>query len=189
MRIIVGISGASGVEMGYGLLRALKAHPDCETHLVMTSGAKTTWQQESAIPLEALSREADFLHDDEDLTAVIASGSFETAGMVVLPCSMKTLSAVANGYAAGLLVRAADVCLKEGRKVVLCPREMPLGKIHLKNMLQAAELGCSILPPMLTFYNNPTSMADQVDHVVGKILMQFGLRHGSFRPWQGGPRA
>ncbi len=188
MRIIVGISGASGVEMGYSLLQALKAHPDCETHLVITGGAKTTWNQESASPLEALSRAADFAYDDADLAAVIASGSFETAGMVVLPCSMKTLSAVANGYASGLLVRAADVCLKEGRKVVLCPREMPLGKIHLKNMLQAAELGCSIIPPMLTFYNNATSVAEQVDHIVGKILMQFGLRHNAFRPWQGNAR-
>ena len=189
MRIIVGISGASGVEMGYSLLQALKASPGCETHLVITRGAKIVWKQESARPLEELSREADFQHDDEDLAAVIASGSFETAGMVVLPCSMKTLSAVASGYAAGLLVRAVDVCLKEGRKVVLCPREMPLGKIHLKNMLQAAELGCSIIPPMLTFYNNSISVAEQVDHLVGKILMQFGLRHSSFRPWQGGTRA
>ena len=189
MRIIVGISGASGVVMGYSLLQALKAHPGCETHLVITNGAKITWEQESSIPLETLLHAADFHHADEDLTAVIASGSFETAGMVVLPCSMKTLSAVASGYATGLLVRAADVCLKEGRKVVLCPREMPLGKIHLKNMLQAADLGCSIIPPMLTFYNNATSVAEQVDHVVGKILMQFGLRHGAFRPWQGGARA
>ncbi|MCL2028849.1 MAG: UbiX family flavin prenyltransferase [Deltaproteobacteria bacterium] len=183
MRIIVGISGASGVEMGHSLLRALKAHG--ETHLVMTQAAKTTWRQESAMPLEELALAADFQHDDEDLGAVISSGSFETDGMVVLPCSMKTLSAVANGYAAGLLVRAADVCLKEGRKVVLCPRETPLGKVHLKNMLQAADLGCLILPPMLTFYGNAKSVAEQVDHLVGKILMQFGLKHASFRPWQG----
>ncbi len=189
MRIIVGISGASGVEMGYSLLQALKAHPHCETHLVMTRGAELTWKQESPRPLEDLARVADYRHDDEDLAAVISSGSFETAGMAVLPCSMKTLSAVACGYAAGLLTRAVDVCLKEGRKVVLCPREMPLGKIHLKNMLQAAELGCTILPPMLTFYNAPASLEDQVSHVVGKILMQFGLRHSSFRPWEGGVHA
>ena len=188
MRIIVGISGASGVEMGSSLLKALKAQ-GCETHLVITRGAELTWKQESSRPLAELSSEADFRHDDEDLTAVIASGTFVTAGMAVLPCSMKTLSAVANGYASGLLTRAADVCLKEGRKVVLCPREMPLGKIHLKNMLQAADLGCSIIPPMLTFYNNAASVAEQVDHIVGKILMQFGLRHDSFRPWQGGARA
>jgi 4-hydroxy-3-polyprenylbenzoate decarboxylase len=189
MKIIVGISGASGVEMGYSLLRAIKAHPGCETHLVITKSAKIVWKQESGKPIEELPREADFHYDDEDITSVIASGSFESNGMVVLPCSMKTLSAVANGYTAGLLARAADVCLKEGRKVVLCPREMPLGKIHLKNMLQAAELGCSIIPPMLTFYNNATSVAEQVDHIVGKILMQFGLRHKSFRPWQGSARA
>ena len=189
MRIIVGISGASGAEMGHSLLRALNAHPGCETHLVITQGAKTTWKAESALPLEELGLAADFQYDDEDLGAVISSGSFETAGMAVLPCSMKTLSAVANGYAAGLLVRAVDVCLKEGRKVVLCPRETPLGKVHLRNMLAASELGCSILPPMLTFYNKPASVADQVEHIVGKILMQFGLKHESFRPWQGGERA
>lgn len=188
-RIIVGISGASGVEMGLRLLHALRAQPDCETHLVMTRGAKIAWEQESAIPFGDLSLAADYSHDDEDIAATIASGSFATAGMIILPCSMKTLSAVANGYAVGLLTRAADVCLKEGRKVVLCPREMPLGKIHLKNMLQAAELGCVILPPMLTFYNNSNSLAEQVDHVVGKILMHFGLEHSSFRPWQGGGRA
>ena len=186
MRIIVGISGASGVEMGLALLLALKQQPACKIHLVMTQSAKITWAQESARPLAELTALADYCHDDGNVAAIIASGSFVTAGMVVLPCSMKTLSAVANGYAAGLLTRAADVCLKEGRKVVLCPREMPLGKIHLKNMLQAADLGCAILPPMLTFYNNSQSLAAQVDHVTGKILMQFGLEHAAFRPWQGG---
>ena len=189
MRIIVGISGASGVEMGLSLLRALRVQPDCETHLVMTRGAKIAWEEESMSPLSDLALAADYSYDDEDIAAVIASGSFLTAGMVILPCSMKTLSAVANGYAAGLLTRAADVCLKEGRKVVLCPREMPLGKIHLKNMLQAAELGCVILPPMLTFYNNSNSLSEQVEHVVGKILMHFGLAPSPFRPWQGGGRA
>ena len=189
MRIIVGISGASGVEMGLSLLRALRVQPDCETHLVMTRGAKIAWEEESMSPLSDLALAADYSYDDEDIAAVIASGSFLTAGMVILPCSMKTLSAVANGYAAGLLTRAADVCLKEGRKVVLCPREMPLGKIHLKNMLQAAELSCVIQPPMLTFYNNSNSLSEQVEHVVGKILMHFGLAHSPFRPWQGGGRA
>lgn len=186
MKIIVGISGASGVEMGLRLLEALRAHRACETHLVVTRGAKIAWEQESSRPFGELAIAADYIYDDQDIAASIASGSFETAGMVVLPCSMKTLSAVANGYAAGLLTRAADVCLKEGRKVVVCPREMPLGKIHLKNMLQAAELGCVVLPPMLTFYNGSLTLAEQVDHIIGKILMHFGLEHSSFRPWRGG---
>ncbi|MDR3074331.1 MAG: UbiX family flavin prenyltransferase, partial [Deltaproteobacteria bacterium] len=117
MRLVVGISGASGVEMGYSLLKALRDQPDCETHLVMTEGAKTTWRKESSRPLEDVAAAADYHYGDGDLTAAIASGTFATAGMAVLPCSMKTLSAVANGYAAGLLTRAADVCLKEGRKL------------------------------------------------------------------------
>lgn len=185
MHVIVGISGASGVEMGLSLLRAFKAHENMKVHLVVTEGAKTTWQHESRIPLETLTSCADYCHDDNDLAAVISSGSFQTAGMAILPCSMKTLSAVAHGYADNLLIRAADVCLKEGRKVVLCPREMPLGKAHLKNMLEAADLGCVILPPMLTFYNALNGVQDQVEHVVGKILMQFGLSHKAFKRWQG----
>ena len=186
MRIIVGLTGASGVAMGYALILALKAQPGCEVHLVITEGGLETWRLESPRPVKDLKSAADFFHDDRDLSAVIASGSFETAGMIVLPCSMKTLAAVSHGYAAGLLTRAADVCLKEGRKLVLCPREMPLGKVHLRNMAEAADLGCVIIPPMLTFYNQPRSLDDQVDHVIGKIMMQFGLRHRGFRAWTGG---
>lgn len=186
MKLIVGITGASGVEMGYALIQALKAHPGCEVHLVITEGGRETWRLESSRPLADLEEAADYCHDDGDLSAVIASGSFKTDGMVVLPCSMKTLAAITHGYAAGLLTRAADVCLKEGRRVVLCPREMPLGKIHLRNMVEAADLGCLIIPPMLTFYNRPCGLADLVDHIIGKILMQFGLEHQGFRAWKGG---
>jgi len=186
MRLIVGISGASGVEMGYRLLLALKAQPDCELHLVLSEGARETWLLECSEPLERLFEAADYHYSDHELAARIASGSFETDGMIVLPCSMKSLSAIAHGYAAGLLVRAVDVCLKEGRPVILCPREMPLGKVHLKNMLEAADLGCAILPPMLTFYNQARSLEQQIDHLIGKILMRFGLKHAPFRAWNGG---
>lgn len=185
MRFIVGISGASGVEMGLSLVRAFKAHPGTLVHLVVTEGAKSAWKLESRLALETLYAAADYCHDNGNLAAEIASGSFYTAGMAVLPCSMKSLSAIAHGYANCLLARAADVCLKEGRKVVLCPREMPLGKVHLRNMLEAADLGCVIIPPMLTFYNSPQSIQDQVDNVVGKVLMQFGLEHAAFKQWQG----
>jgi 4-hydroxy-3-polyprenylbenzoate decarboxylase len=189
MRIIVGISGASGVELGLVLLRALRDHADCETHLVITESARITWALESPTSQDELFAAADVVHDNRNLAASISSGSFETAGMVILPCSMKTLAAIAHGYSAGLVVRAADVCLKEGRKLVLCPREMPLGKVHLKNMLAAADLGCVIMPPMLTFYNQAQGMqstlGEQAQHLVGKILMQFGLRHEGFRPWNG----
>jgi len=185
MRIIVGISGASGVVVGYYLLRALRQLPDYEIHLVVTKGARITWDLEAGVPFYELQNLADFVHSDENLAASISSGSFVTDGMIVAPCSMKTLSAIATGYTANLLVRAADVCLKENRKVVLIPREMPLGKVQLRNLSKAADLGCVIVPPMLTFYNIPENLSDQVNHVIGKILMQFGLNHKSFVPWEG----
>jgi 4-hydroxy-3-polyprenylbenzoate decarboxylase len=184
-RMIVGISGASGVVMGYYLLKALRKLPDCEIHLIVTESAKVTWTLEANIPYEKLTELADICHSDENLAASISSGSFVTSGMIVIPCSMKTLSAIASGYAANLLVRAADVCLKESRKVVLVPREMPLGKIHIRNLKEASDLGCVIVPPMLTFYNMPVSLTDQINHIVGKILMQFGFNHEGFVPWEG----
>ena len=185
MRIIVGISGASGVIMGYYLLQALKQYEDCETHLVMTESARRTWKLETAVSLEELESLADFVHSDTNMAASISSGSFKTDGMIVLPCSMKTLAGIAAGYAANLLVRAADVCLKENRRVVLVPREMPLGKIHLRNLKEAAELGCTIIPPVLTFYNGAQSLDAQINHIIGKILMQFGLDYRHFVPWEG----
>lgn len=185
MHVIVGISGASGVVLGLHLVRAFKQQGGVHVHLVVSSGARETWRLESPIPLEDLFAAADTCHDEHNLGASIASGSFETAGMVVLPCSMKTLAAIAHGFADTLLVRAADVCLKEGRPVVLCPREMPFGTIHLKNMVAAADAGCVIMPPVLTFYNAPQTLEDQIDHLVGKILMRFGCNHAPFRSWQG----
>lgn len=185
MRIIVGISGASGVVLGHYLVAALKQHEDVEVHLVVTEGAQKTWELESDVPLIELVSMADVYHSDKNLAASISSGSFVTDGMIVIPCSMKTLAAITAGYAANLLVRAVDVCLKEDRKVVLVPREMPFGKIHLRNLKEAADLGCSIVPPMLTFYNGPQTMEDQINHVVGKVLRQFGLEHSKFVSWKG----
>lgn len=185
MRIIVGISGASGVIMGYHLLQALRSVPDCEIHLVVTKGAKLTWDYETDIPYEQMEALAHVVHNDNNLAASISSGSFHTDGMIVIPCSMKTLGAINAGYTANLLTRAADVCLKEGRKVVLVPREMPFGKVHLRNLKDVSDLGCVIVPPVLTFYNVPESLTDQINHVVGKILMQFGLDHDKFVPWEG----
>ena len=184
MRIIVGVSGASGVEMSRYLLEALR-HTGVETHLIVTEGAKLTWSLESDQPLELLTELADYVYAEKDCAAVIASGSFVTAGMIVMPCSMKTLAGIVTGYAENLLLRAADVCLKEGRRMVLVPRETPLGTLHLRNLSQAAELGCAIVPPMLTFYNGPKTVEDQINHVVGKVLMQFGLPCEDFVPWKG----
>lgn len=185
MRIIVGVSGATGVEMSYYLLQALKSVKDCEIHLILSGGAKVTWDLESDIPLDKLIALADVVHDENNMAASISSGSFVTDGMIVMPCSMKTLAGIAAGYADKLIVRAADVCLKEGRRVVLVPREMPLNRIHLRNMKEVADAGCTIVPPLLTFYNGPKTIEDQINHIVGKVLMQFGITYDKFVPWTG----
>lgn len=185
MRITVAVSGATGVEMSYYLLKALKSVEGCEIHLIVSKGARITWKLESEIPLEKLEALADEVHDEHNMAACVSSGSFVTDGMIVMPCSMKTLAGIAAGYAENLIVRAADVCLKEGRKVVLVPREMPFGKVHLRNLKEAADLGCVIVPPVLTFYNGPKTIADQINHIVGKILMQFGITYDKFVPWTG----
>lgn len=184
-RIIVGVTGATGTELAFHLLRALGEFGDVEVHLVMTGGAEVTWGLECDRDLDELRSLADVVHDDRNLGAAISSGSFRTDGMIVIPCSMKTLAAVAAGYTPNLVTRAVDVCLKEERRVVLVPREMPLGKVHLRNLKEVADLGCSIVPPMLTFYNGPKTMQDQIDHVIGKIVRLFGLETPSFRPWTG----
>jgi len=185
MRLIIGISGASGVVLGYHLLKALKAYTVCETHLVVSSGAKRTFQLETQLKMSEVESLADFVHDNDNLGAKISSGSFKTDGMIIIPCSMKTLSGIANGYADNLLIRAADVCLKENRRVVLVPREMPFGKVHIKNMKEVSDLGCVIIPPVLTFYNAPQTIDDQINHIIGKILMQFGIDYDKFITWKG----
>ena len=184
MRLIVGISGASGVIMGRRLLETLRASADAEIHLIVTEAAERTWALECDKPIRELYDLADVVYDNHDLAAAVASGSFRTDGMIVLPCSMKTLAGIASGYAENLLLRAADVCLKEGRRLVICPREMPLGRIHLRNLTLAAEAGAAIVPPMLTFYNRPTTVDEQIDHVIGKILLQFGIVPDNFMAWE-----
>lgn len=184
-RIIVGVSGASGVVMGYHLLKALGAHEDVERHLIVTGSARCTWTFETDIPFEALTACAEQVHDEFNFAASIASGSYDTVGMAVVPCSMKSLAGIVTGYTDNLLLRAADVCLKENRRVVLVPREAPFGKVHLRNLAAAADLGCTVIPPVLTFYNGLNTVDEQIDHLVGKILRQFGLKHEGFRPWAG----
>ncbi len=185
MRIIVGVSGATGVIMSYYLLRALKNIENCESHLVVSDCAKKTWELETDLPISQLIDQADRFYDVHNLAAAISSGSYKTDGMIIMPCSMKTLAGIVSGYTDNLLIRAADVCIKENRRVILSTREMPLSKIHLKNMQAAADLGCTIIPPLLTFYNRPKTLDDQINHIVGKILMQFGLDHKKFIPWNG----
>ncbi|MDR1775419.1 MAG: UbiX family flavin prenyltransferase [Actinomycetes bacterium] len=183
-RIIVGISGASGVALGYATLAALAANPEIQTHLVVSEGARRTWELEESRPYSALLECADVVHDNRDLAASISSGSFQTMGMIVAPCSMKTLAGIVNGYSENLLLRAADVVLKENRRLVLMPREMPYGALHLDNMARAARYGATIVAPLLTFYNMPDTIEQQIDHIVGKALMQFGLPHAAFRAWK-----
>lgn len=185
LKLIVGISGATGTQMGYRFLQVLKAMSNVETHLIITEGARVILKKETDIPIEKVEMLADYVYDNNDLAAVISSGSFHTDGMVVIPCSMKSLSAMANAFDNDLLVRAADVCLKEQRKVVIVPREMPLNVIHCRNLLTACEAGYIIIPPMLTFYSDYKTTDEQTDHIIGKILMQFNLSYGKFKPWQG----
>lgn len=184
MRIVVGISGASGAILGIETLKALRAC-NVETHLVISKGAFSTILDETEYSIDDVRSLASCSYDDDNLGAVISSGSFATDGMIVAPCSMKSVSAIANAYDSNLLVRAADVCLKEGRRVVLIPREMPLNKAHLRNLSLCCDEGCAIVPPMLTFYNHPTTIEEQIAHIVGKALMQFGLTSCDFKPWRG----
>ena len=184
-RLIVGISGATGVQIGYRLLEVLHQREDIEVHLVVSEGAKVIFDRETDLDLDQVTALADVVWDNQNLAAAVSSGSFRTDGMIVAPCSMKSLSAIANAYDDDLVVRAADVCMKEGRKVVLIPREMPMNRAHCRNLLQACEDGYIIMPPVLTFYNGCETTAEQVDHVVGKVLMQFGLEYERFRPWEG----
>ena len=186
MRLIVGVSGASGTILAEKLLMALRQIPDLETHLVISNGARTTEGLELGNSHPELTSLAHVVHPIEDIAASIASGSFNTIGMVVIPCSMKTLAGIVSGYSDNLLLRAADVCLKERRKLVLVTREMPLSNLHLENMLKASQYGALIMPPMLTFYNAPETIDDMINHLIGKVLMQFGLGFDHFSPWQGG---
>lgn len=183
-RIIVAITGASGTILGYKLLEALHNKKDVETYLVISQGAKTTLLDESNISVEQVEALADYVFDEYEMNAHISSGSYKTDGMVILPCSMKTLSALANAYDDNLIVRAADVCLKENRRVILSPREMTFNSIHLRNMKLCADAGYVIMPPVFTFYNKPQTMADQINHFIGKILMQLDIEYSKFTPWR-----
>ena len=184
-RLVVGISGSSAPHFGIALLRALRALGSVETHLVLSRGAHRTIELETDLDPAEVCRLADVAYDPADLAAPISSGSFLTLGMVIVPCSMKTLAAVAHGYSEDLLARAADVTLKERRRLVLVPRETPLSLVHLRNMVAVTEAGATVLPPVPAFYHRPTSIDDLLAHTVGKILDQFGIEHHAFERWRG----
>jgi 4-hydroxy-3-polyprenylbenzoate decarboxylase len=184
-RLIVGISGASGVIYGIRLLQVLQQGGELETHLVLSAAAKATIAQETSWKISEVEALASVVHNPHDIGASIASGSFATLGMVIVPCSIKTLSAVANCYSADLMARAADVCLKEGRPLILCVRETPLHVGHLRLMTQAAESGATILPPVPAFYGNPTTLDEIIDGTVGRILLRLGIDNELYTKWKG----
>jgi polyprenyl P-hydroxybenzoate/phenylacrylic acid decarboxylase-like protein len=187
-RLVVGISGSSAPQLGRTLLRGLRALGTVETHLVVSRHARRTIELELGVPLAELEQLADVVHDPDDVAAAISSGSFRTLGMAVAPCSMRTLAAIATGNAGDLLTRAADVCLKERRPLVLATRETPLNLVHIRNMEAATLAGATILPPVLSFYHRPRSLEDMLEHLAGRILDQFAIEHTLSRPWQGPPR-
>lgn len=185
MRLIVGMSGATGAPLTVRLLERLRAIGGVETHLVMSKWARTTLALETDTSVKELAALADQVHAPGDQAATLSSGSFHTDGMVIIPCSMKTLAGIRMGYADGLLGRAADVVLKERRTLVLVPRETPLSDIHLDNMLALSRMGVRIVPPMPAFYNHPETIDDVVDHVVTRVLDQFELDSGVAKRWDG----
>ncbi|MBJ6998574.1 UbiX family flavin prenyltransferase [Streptomyces sp. CRPSP2-6A1] len=185
MRLIVGMTGATGAVLGVRFLQTLAELPEVETHLVLSRWARTTIELETGLSADAVGELADVVHRPEDQGAVISSGSFRTDGMVIVPCSMKTLAGIRAGYADGLVGRAADVVLKERRPLVLVPRETPLSEIHLENMLMLSRMGVRIVPPMPAFYNHPQTVDDIVDHVVARLLDQLDLPAPAAKRWEG----
>lgn len=189
MRLIIGMSGASGVIYGIRLLEVLKDLPEVETHLVMSSTAKLNTTIETNYSVKQIESLADEVHSDRNVAACISSGSFSTAGMIVAPCSMKSLSGIVHSYADNLLVRAADVVLKEGRKLVLMARETPLHVGHCKLLYEAAQMGAIIAPPMPAFYNAPQTLDDIINHSVGRVIDLFDLDAGVVKRWAGNDKA
>ena len=182
MKLIVGISGASGVIYGVRFLEALN-RKNIETHLVLTPIAEKVLEQETDFKKQKLIELATYHYKINDLAAPISSGSFLTQGMIIIPCSMKTLAGIACGYSDNLLLRAADVTLKEKRTLIIVPRETPLRKVHLENMLRLANEGATILPAMPGFYHNPKTLDDVINHIVGKVLDILRIDHNLYQRW------
>lgn len=182
-RVVVGVSGASGSVLGLECLKCLKG-AGIESHLVLTRGAQITIKQELGMKPEEYASYADVTYDNANIGAAIASGTFKTMGMIVAPCSMKTLAGIASGYSENLLLRAADVQMKEQRPLVLMARETPLSPIHLDNMARLSRVpGVRIMPPMMTFYNGPEGLDDMVRHIAAKALDVFGVECAGFKRW------
>ena len=183
-RLIIAISGASGPIYGIRALQALSAVASIETHLILSPSAQRTIEEETDWTLARVQALADVVHPHQDIGAAVASGSFRTAGMLVAPCSIKTLSGIVSSYNDNLLTRAADVCLKERRRLVLLVRETPLHLGHLEMLAQVTRYGAVVLPPVPAFYNRPQTLDDIVNQTVGKALDQFEVEHQLFRRWK-----
>ncbi|MFF4956771.1 non-oxidative hydroxyarylic acid decarboxylases subunit B [Streptomyces sp. NPDC001222] len=186
-RVILGMTGATGAVFGIELLRRLQNQPDLETHLVLSPWARATIHLETGLSVRDVTCLADVTYSWNDQGAAISSGSFPVDGMIISPCSMKTLAGIRTGYADGLIARAADVTLKERRPLVLVPRETPLSEIHLENMLALSRMGAKIVPPMPAFYNLPRTLDDLVEHIVVRVLDQLGIQAPSTQRWTGMP--
>ena len=184
MRLIVAITGASGVVYGKRLLEVLQ-NKKIETHLIVSKVAEKIIEHELEATKKDIEKLASHVYSIDDLTAPIASGSFKTDAMIIIPCSMKTMAGIAHGYAENLILRAADVMLKEKRKLILVPRETPLNIIHLRNMLELAKQGVTIVPAMPAYYHKPKNVGNVVDYVVGKVLDCLGIEHTLFKRWAG----
>ena len=182
MRLIIGITGSTGVIYGIRMLEVLK-NAGVETHLIMSEWAEKCISMETKYSVEQVKSLATTISDEKNMAASISSGTHKTDGMIVIPCSMKSLSSIANGYDETLVARAAGVTLKESRKLILVARETPLTAINLENMLKLAQLGVIIMPPVTEFYTNPTSIDAMIDHIVGKCLDQFDIEHDLFTRW------
>lgn len=182
-RLVVGMSGASGAVLTIKLLQLMKTIPNWETHLVVSKGAQMTLTQETEYTLNQIEAMADYRYDINDYGGKIASGTFRTEGMIILPCSMKTVAGIACGYSDNLLLRAADVTLKERRKLVVVPRESPLSTIHLRNMLTLAEAGAYIMPPVLPYYSKVAGLEDMHLQILGKVLDRFDISIDDFHRW------
>ena len=184
MRLVVAITGASGIVYGKRLLEELK-NRKIETHLIVSKAAEKVIEHELGLNKKDLEKLANHVYDVDELTAPLMSGSFKTDGMVIIPCSMKTLAGIAHGFADNLILRAADVALKEKRRLVVVPRETPLNIVHLRNMLAVAELGVFVVPAMPAFYHKPEKINDLVDFVVGRVLDCFDIEHKLFKRYSG----
>lgn len=181
-RLIIGISGSSGIIYGIRMLEVLRSMP-VETHLVITKAGQMTRAYETSLSANELKALADVYHPCSDIAATIASGSYKTMGMIIAPCSMKTLGEIAHGITGNLLTRAADVVLKERRRLVILPREAPLHLMHLQNMVTITQMGGIIFPPVPAFYHKPQSIEDLVNDTVGRVLNLFDLENDLAKPW------